>query len=279
MGNPNFVHDLVQMAKAFEELPQVQAELTTARSTINDQQATIQRLELKLLDRANEIDNLNAAVLKAEVERDHAEHMFLETDDRLNALRGLIRGFQGEVDTLDKVAEFKNEVPTPSVAPAEPFRSDYRPTPDPFDRADTVQPIEAITKSVASEDHIDMGLSTTRQNELHEIATTSHDINERIHANNELADIQGVSVSDYPTSATSSSEGSVTDAGSATVTTDATPVDDVGYHNEPPVGNSYDPASWEPWDSWRIRMDTHYGMNRWPSRPDATPATSRASTY
>lgn len=121
----NFVHDLVQMAKAFEELPAVQAELSTARSDINGYLNTIQRLELKLIERANEIDALNARIRTVEVERDHAETMFLETDDRLNAFRRLLAGFQADAATLVKAQE---PLPEPEQVKAEPqieFRGDH----------------------------------------------------------------------------------------------------------------------------------------------------------
>ena len=51
----SLVHDLVQMAQAMEQLPQVQAQLDRTQGDLDHAYATIQRLELKLLDRATQI--------------------------------------------------------------------------------------------------------------------------------------------------------------------------------------------------------------------------------
>jgi hypothetical protein len=105
MSNPNFVNDLVMMAKAFEELPKVQAELESAKHDINGYLATIQRLELRLIDRANEIDNLNAKVRTVEVERDHAETMFLETDGKLDAAKSVLSTLMGNAGAFLQAVE------------------------------------------------------------------------------------------------------------------------------------------------------------------------------
>lgn len=105
MSNPNFVSDLVAMAKAFEELPIVQEALRGSeyqRSQLSD---LVQRLELRIIDLKTELDAAHAATRKVEVERDHAERMFLETDDRLNAFRRLVQAFDTDVKSLVQAAE------------------------------------------------------------------------------------------------------------------------------------------------------------------------------
>jgi len=88
----SLVHDLVEMAKAMEMLPQVQAELADARKAMNEYLTTIQRLELKLLDRSNEITDLERRLQDAEVSRDDAELRFLEADDKLSRVIGVVKG-------------------------------------------------------------------------------------------------------------------------------------------------------------------------------------------
>jgi hypothetical protein len=114
----NFVHDLVEMAKAMEMLPTVQAQLAAAEAKVNFQQETIQHLELRLVDRANDIDALHTKVANAEAGRDEAERMFLETDDKLIAFRRLVSAFSTDAASLLRAQEPQPE-PTPIVLPAE----------------------------------------------------------------------------------------------------------------------------------------------------------------
>jgi hypothetical protein len=110
----NFVHDLVEMAKAMEMLPTVQAELEDARSKVEAAHDRIQSLELRLIDRANEIDDLNAKIKEAEQARDSAETMFLETDDKLLAFRRLVSAFSTDAATLLRAQEPEaKQEPTP----------------------------------------------------------------------------------------------------------------------------------------------------------------------
>lgn len=283
MSNPNFVSDLVAMAKAFEELPTVTAERDAAKRDVQIGLERIQQLELRLIDRANEIDALNAAVRKAEVERDHAEQMFLETDDRLNAFRQLVQRFRAEVETYDAVADKPEAAESMTTEPAEPFRQEYRPTPDVNDRHDMfsedeyyqkAQPVEAITKPIASEDHIDMGLGNVGQSAQGEPTSGANDLSAgagtdatqpQASSANATPIAEGVSVSDYPTSANSPSEGSASPVDTAPATADAN-VDDVSYANEPKI-NSSEPGGWEAWDAWANRMNQRYGAGQWPARP------------
>jgi hypothetical protein len=105
------------MAKAFEELPKVQAELESAKHDINGYLATIQRLELRLIDRANEIDNLNVKVRTVEVERDHAETMFLETDDKLIKAKSVLQTLIGNAGDFLRVVEPPKPEPEPVAEP------------------------------------------------------------------------------------------------------------------------------------------------------------------
>jgi hypothetical protein len=114
-NNPgNFVNDLVEMAKAFEALPKVQADLEQVRHDNDGYLTTIQRLELKLVDRANEIDSLNQRIRSLEVERDDAQFHALEADDRTSRALDFIKTTFGNAGSLIQALE-----PAP-VKPAEP---------------------------------------------------------------------------------------------------------------------------------------------------------------
>lgn len=115
MSNPNFVSDLVAMAKAFEELPEVKAELEATRHDFSVAQDQIQQLQLRIIDLKNAKDEAYANIRKVEVQRDHAEQMFLETDERLNAFRRLVQAFDTDVKSLVKAEE-----PEPTSAPTAP---------------------------------------------------------------------------------------------------------------------------------------------------------------
>lgn len=101
----NFVHDLVEMAKAMEALPSVQLDLHNAQVEIDRLQGTVQRLELKLIDRANEIDQLRLSVREAEVAKDAAETMFLEADDRTARAVEFIKAQFGAAGSLIQALE------------------------------------------------------------------------------------------------------------------------------------------------------------------------------
>lgn len=86
----NFVHDLVEMAKAMERLPGVEADLNKAYGDIEAYATQVQRLEMKLIDRANEIETLHSKVREAEAGRDQAETMFLELDEKAHQIVGVL---------------------------------------------------------------------------------------------------------------------------------------------------------------------------------------------
>jgi hypothetical protein len=78
----SLVSDLVEMAKAVELLPQVQAELDRARETIDHRGQHIEQLELKAHAYKQEIETLHSTIRELEVAKDQAETMFLEADER-----------------------------------------------------------------------------------------------------------------------------------------------------------------------------------------------------
>lgn len=106
-----FVSDLVEMAKAVEELPQVKAELEAARHDLNTAADRIQQLELRIIDYKNKIDDQIALTRKAEADRDEAERLFLEETDRTSAFKSFVEGLFGTAGNL-----LKAQAPTAPVA-------------------------------------------------------------------------------------------------------------------------------------------------------------------
>lgn len=96
----NFVHDLVEMAKAMEELPQVRRDLQHAQDLVDQQGHVIASREETILKLKQEIEALNEKVRQSEVARDSAETMFLETDDKLAAFRRLVEAFGKDTQSL-----------------------------------------------------------------------------------------------------------------------------------------------------------------------------------
>ena len=114
----DFAQELVKMAMATTRVPQLEQDLSTAKADINGYLATIQRLELKLIDRAQQIETLQSTIRQLEVSRDDAELRFLECDDAKGTLVRVLEGLIGEAKgVLMAIAP----VPEPTTAPvAEP---------------------------------------------------------------------------------------------------------------------------------------------------------------
>jgi hypothetical protein len=78
----NFVTDLVTMAKAMEELPQVQHELEVANGRIATLNESLLARDTDLEQARNYAASLEQKVRDTEVAKDQAETMFLEADER-----------------------------------------------------------------------------------------------------------------------------------------------------------------------------------------------------
>jgi hypothetical protein len=169
----NFVHDLVEMAKAMERLPGVEHELEQAHAEKANLLDRIQRLEARAMERSAEIDALHSKVREAEAGRDQAETMFLEESDRTAALRRLAEGFVGSFTTLVKASEPEpvaqpQPVNEPYTDPnAKPWPGQSEPTPTNSYSSDSAAssssvPVENITgtqgqSDVPFEDHTSSG--------------------------------------------------------------------------------------------------------------------------
>jgi len=296
----NFVSELVQMAKAFEELPLVQASLSESRQQVTEQSITISNLEMRIIDLKNDLDSAHSATRKAEVERDHAETMFLETDQKLDKLRGICSYFSLEVagfvrasepepvaeeviPTQEEINQWLRDNPMPQPKAEEGASAD----PLPAVTADQSQTAASMTEPTAAPTILieaaplplapaglpeqpspvtpatstDTVLSSTSP----EGAGLSGNTGEPTDFNSLLAP-QGERASDPTASAQSSDSGDSAISSGATTTENvspsettehSSPLDDVGYHNEPPSGSA--------WLDWYDRMHARYGTE-FPSR-------------
>lgn len=101
----NFVHDLVEMAKAMELLPQVQLDLQNANVEADRLRSAVMERENRIVDLNAEIEALHAEVRDAEGRADKAETMFLEADDRTIAALSFIKAQFGAAGALIQALE------------------------------------------------------------------------------------------------------------------------------------------------------------------------------
>lgn len=111
----SFVGDLVEMAKAFEELPQVKDELAQLKLTLDQRQDTIQSHEVRILELKADVEALHAKVRTTEVERDDAELRFLELDEKVANAVSLSKAVAANMGTL--ISQLDPPKPEPIPAP------------------------------------------------------------------------------------------------------------------------------------------------------------------
>lgn len=114
----NFVHSLVEMAKAQEMLPSVQHELAVAQSAINDLYDRINSLGADLVQSRNYAATLEQRCRDLEVARDDAELRFLELDEKA----AKVIAWAHQIGDMADSIEAKLEAPKPEpVKEPEPF--------------------------------------------------------------------------------------------------------------------------------------------------------------
>lgn len=113
----NFVHDLVAMAKAMDDLPQVQEALDVANCTIEIYAKQVQEREIRILELKSEIEAHLATIRSLEVAKDAAETMFLEADDRTTRALDFIKAQFGAAGSLIQSLEPPRPEPVIEEAP------------------------------------------------------------------------------------------------------------------------------------------------------------------
>jgi len=131
----DFASELVRMAQAMTRLPEVETELLKAYEDIEAYAKSVQRLEIKLIDRNSEIETLHQTIRQLEVSRDDAELRFLEADDAKGTLVRVL-------DNLGKDILGALQAVQPLTKPTEDGELESRPTsastvPSTFDTTQT----------------------------------------------------------------------------------------------------------------------------------------------
>jgi len=128
----NFVTDLVEMAKAMETLPQVQAELDRAKADNESLHSAVQAREEAIARYKAEIDALNAKIRDTEAQRDDAEYRFLDLDDKASKVLGVLKSIVATANTAHDTLSPPKPQPEPTPEPTpEPVSVQPTPTPAP----------------------------------------------------------------------------------------------------------------------------------------------------
>lgn len=112
-----FLNSMVEAKRALDAEPGYQRQIDELRSTTARQGDTIQRLELKLMDRSGQITELQTKVREVEAQRDDAGFRLLESEDRVSNLSTLLRSFIG--DALKTLAVVEGAEPSIVVSEAD----------------------------------------------------------------------------------------------------------------------------------------------------------------
>jgi len=111
----NFVHELVDMAKAVELVPQLQSEVDQLHSKLSEAERHNQGLETNIISYKQQIEDLASKVRSLEVERDDASFRVLEAVDTAHSVLTQARAAQ---DILAKViAKLDPPKPEPETQP------------------------------------------------------------------------------------------------------------------------------------------------------------------
>lgn len=278
----HFVQDLVEMAKATEQLPIVTLERDEARQHLTEAAEVIAAREETILRLKAEIEALHANLKQVEVDRDNAETMFLQESDRTQAALSLVRTFMDQGQAL---------LDAQSPSPAMPVAATPEPTPEPAveRQAEPVtdfstllsEPIPAVLISgdPANIDSVSSGPKDGAE------SAADPTVSEWSNETGSVASSQPATTSEnasQPTTTDTSSAyaGNTVDASATdrvSVSSDPTPAtettsenaspasaqpDDVGYHNEPINDRG---MCWDLWNIWADRMNQRY-PDGWPSR-------------
>lgn len=286
----------VEMAKAYEELPRIKAELAEANRAFNHASDTIQRLELKLIDRNTTIDELHAKVREAEVARDDAELRFLEADEKLGKVAKALQVAGESVGLALRrpepvITEPVAEPGSTSAAPSFAYASDGTISPEPGQSvADPTVQSDSTNQSIAS--------STTAE-PVEPVQPASSGFNEvppePFSPESKPTDVVEVREETGPIAsqtehASSETVGTVETTDGAKMPTEpgqsdplptvASPIDAslAGNTNANPSGDANSPIDepsyanepknrWtQEWSKWAERMDAKYGRYHWPVR-------------
>lgn len=147
----SFVGDLVEMARAMEELPGIKAKLDEAYALLEEERKTVQDRELCIQQLKADGDIMQECINTLEVARDDAELRFLEADERTQRALGFVKTMFGSAGGL--IQSLEPPVPEP-VVQAQPVD----PKPEQTEGAGESHP---ITSSETPSETVGSGTYTT----------------------------------------------------------------------------------------------------------------------
>lgn len=113
----NFVQDLVEMAKAVEQVPILQAELNETVKGLENALSHNQGLESNIIGYKAQIEDLQAKVRSLEVERDDASFRVLEAEDITASVLNSAKVAQAGLDAIIAKLDPPKPQPEPEVLP------------------------------------------------------------------------------------------------------------------------------------------------------------------
>lgn len=111
----NFVQDLVEMAKAMDELPKVQGELSDTRKELSAALNRVEDRELRIIDLKSQIESLQSALRTTEASRDDAVYLFLELDEKTHQVMGILIDLEGKAHGARMILDPPKPEPEPEV--------------------------------------------------------------------------------------------------------------------------------------------------------------------
>jgi len=280
----NFVADLVEMAKATETLPNIQAELDATKADNESLHKAVQAREEAIARYKAEIDALHAKIRDTEAQRDDAELRFHEGQDRTRSALDFIKSTFGSAGSLIQALEPPAQ---PEPVKAEDYHNSstgegmaeqdlgYVPQPKPIDNPMYGDPQYEQPVNDGLKDH-PSDAPQASQGQSEPLPTDANATHQPILSGEGNSGASTAEVSSEGTAAPqpdpTHSVPVDTQSLSASPTTSAiasTEPDDVGYHNEPNMTGTTD---WSDWDKWAARMTARYGVGQWPIRPSTATA-------
>lgn len=133
----SFVHDLVAMAKAMEEVPALESRIREMQEQLDKALSHNQGLEQNIQSYKTQIESLQTKNHDLEVARDDAEYRFLELDEKTYKILGDIEA----INTLAQATRemLKPKLPEPPPAPQD--QSEFHPTTVSTPQPDQSQPV------------------------------------------------------------------------------------------------------------------------------------------
>lgn len=166
----NILSAITEAKNALEREPQLQSRITELERSLNQSQSHAQELETRIIGYKSNIDHLNEKVRSLEVERDDMGFRQLEAEDKLDALRMVVKSFMANAEShMPKPVEVVQAEPVSEPIPVASTAtgSNSNPSPEP------TQPPHPIEATGQSESPLSSSATTTQVGETTAGATST----------------------------------------------------------------------------------------------------------